>query len=79
MDILGITSLVLKGVSRLIEIIPLWMGAKTPEERAALHASTLKAVEALDPHFAEKDASDKAARDALQAEIDASRAADTQP
>lgn len=75
MDISTIVGLVTKGVGQLMKLVPLWLGAKTDEERAAIAASAQKAVDALDAHFAEKDAHDKAEQDKLQAEIDAAKAA----
>ncbi len=73
-EALKFATLVGKGIARFGELIPLWFGAKSPEERERIRASAQQSVDALDPHFAEKDARDKAAQDKLQADIDAATA-----
>lgn len=78
-DALKFATLVTDGIARLSSLIPLWLGAKTPEERERIYQSAKAANDALDPHFAQKDAEDKAKQDALRADIDAAREDDTKP
>jgi len=70
MDILTIASLVSKGVGRLAQLVPLWLGAKTPQEREAIQRSAQKSVDALDAHFSAADAHDKIEQEKLQSDID---------
>lgn len=69
-EALKFATLVTDGISRLSSLIPLWFGAKTPEERERIYQSAKASHDALDPHFAKKDAEDKAKQDALRADID---------
>lgn len=70
MGILEIIELVGKGMYRLSQMVPLWLGAKTPEEREKIRVSAQTSVDALDPHFTDVDAKDKSAQDALRDEIE---------
>jgi hypothetical protein len=70
-EALQFATLVGKGIARFGELIPLWFGAKTPEERERIRVSAQQSVDALDPHFAKKDEQDKAVQDDLQKDIDA--------
>lgn len=58
---------------RAVGLVAMWAGAKTPEEREQIRVNAERAVLALDPHFAEKDAEDKAKQDALRADIEAAK------
>jgi len=64
-----IIGLVTKGVSKLIELVPLWMNASA-EQKAAIEAEARSTVGRLDALFAAADVKDdaatQAARDALK-------------
>jgi hypothetical protein len=66
-----ILKVVAGGVVRLVGLIDIWAGAKTPEEREAIKSKALELTMGLDAYYTKKDAEDKAAQDALQAKIDA--------
>lgn len=78
-DAFKFATLIADGVSRLTQLVPIWFGAKTPEERERIYQSAKASYDALDPHFLKKDAEDKAKQDALRADIEKAREDDTKP
>jgi hypothetical protein len=69
-----ILDIVKSGVGKLMELIPLWFGAKTPEQKKAIEDKAVELVGRLDDFFAQHDAVDKAKMDDFQAQIDAAKA-----
>lgn len=65
-----LVDLLIVAAKGLFNLIPLWAGAKTQEQKDAILATAKQIVTSLDAYFAAADATDKAAKDATQKEID---------